>query len=311
MYKVTKINDNNSWNSQIEKSPQYSLFCSTLFLDGLKTQFEKYFVYDDKEIVMAFCTAIFDKKNRDLFYKDFFYNQSIYFFKNFNKERSLINYQSKLTSFFIDFIIRNYKKIRLSLHYNIKDLRPFLFYNYNKKKIFKIELKYSFIINLIQYNNFADYLINIRPSRRQDYKYFFENEYEIFYDNNLKNFKKIYKKKFANETKKSYQSTFFLLENLIRKKLCRINFAKKNKKIFACTVFLYDKKSSYYLHGFSINKNEKFSILTSLILDQIRFSFLNRIENVDMCGANSPKRADYKSGFDGKLMQFFEISYEY
>ena len=64
MYKVIKINDNNNWNSQIQKSPQYSLFCSTLFLDGLKTQFEKYFVYDDKELVMAFCIAIFDDKNK-------------------------------------------------------------------------------------------------------------------------------------------------------------------------------------------------------------------------------------------------------
>ena len=82
MYKVTKINDNNSWNSQIEKSPQYSIFCSTLFLDGLKTQFEKYFIYDDKELVMAFCTAIFDDKNKKLFYKDFHPNQSFYFFKN-------------------------------------------------------------------------------------------------------------------------------------------------------------------------------------------------------------------------------------
>jgi hypothetical protein len=310
MYKVVKIKDNNIWNSQIEKSSQYSLFCSTIFLDGLKTQFEKYFVYEDKEIAMAFFIAVFDEKNKDLFYKDFFYNQSIYFFKNFNKERSLINYQLKLTAFFIDFIIQNYKKIRLSLHYNIKDLRSFLFYNFNKKKIFKIELKYSFIINLIQYKDFADYLINVRPSRRQDYKYFFENEYEILNDNNLKNFKKLYKKKFANETKKSYQSVFFLIKNSIKKNLCRINFATKNKKFFACTVFLYDKKSSYYLHGFSINKNEKFSILTSLILDQIRFSFLNRIENVDMCGANSPKRGDYKSGFDGKLRHFFEIYYE-
>jgi hypothetical protein len=310
MYKVIKINDNNSWNSQIEKSPQYSLFCSTLFLDGLKTQFEKYFIYDDKDLVMAFCTAIFDDKNKKLFYKDFHYNQSFYFFKNFNKERSLINYQLKLTSFLIDFILKNFKKIRLSLHYSIKDIRSFLFYNFNNNKNFKIELKYSFIINLLQYKDFTDYLNNIRPSRRQDYKYFFQDEYKILYDNNFEYFKNLYKIKFPNETKKNYQSVFFLIENLIKQNLCRINFAKKHNKFFACTVFIFDKKSSYYLHGFSINNNEKFSILTSLILDQIRFSFLNHIENVDMCGANSPKRSDFKSGFDGKLKHFFEISYE-
>jgi hypothetical protein len=310
MYKVIKINDNNNWNSQIEKSPQYSLFCSTFFLDGLKTQFEKYFVYDDKELVMAFCTAIFNEKNKKLFYKDFHYNQSFYFFKNFNKERSLINYQLKITTFFLDFILKNFKKIRLSLHYSIKDIRSFLFYNFNKNKNFKIELKYTFIINLLQYKNFTDYLNNIRTSRRQDYKYFSQNQYEILYANNLDDFINLYKKKFPNETKKSYESVFFLIENSIKKNICRINFATKNKKNFACTVFLYDKKSSYYLHGFSINNNEKFSILTSLILDQIKFSFLNRIENVDMCGANSPKRADYKSGFEGKLKHFFEIFYE-
>jgi hypothetical protein len=307
MYKVIKINDNNNWNSQIQKSPQYSLFCSTLFLDGLKTQFEKYFVYDDKELVMAFCIAIFNEKNKKLFYKDFHYNQSFYFFKNFNKERSLINYQLKITTFFLDFILKNFKKIRLSLHYSIKDIRSFLFYNFNNNKNFKIELKYTFIINLLQYKDFTDYLNNIRTSRRQDYKYFSQDQYEILYTNNLDDFINLYKKKFPNETKKSYESVFFLIENSIKKNTCRINFATKNKNFFACTVFLYDKKSSYYLHGFSINNNEKFSILTSLILDQIRFSFLSRIENIDMCGANSPKRADYKSGFDGKLKHFFEI----
>jgi hypothetical protein len=307
MYKVIKINDNNNWNSQIEKSAQYSLFCSTLFLDGLKTQFEKYFVYDDKELVMAFCIAIFNEKNKKLFYKDFHYNQSFYFFKNFNKERSLINYQLKITTFFLDFILKNFKKIRLSLHYSIKDIRSFLFYNFNNNKNFKIELKYTFIINLLQYKDFTDYLNNIRTSRRQDYKYFSQDQYEILYTNNLDDFINLYKKKFPYETKKSYESVFFLIENSIKKNTCRINFATKNKIFFACTVFLYDKKSSYYLHGFSINNNEKFSILTSLILDQIRFSFLSRIENIDMCGANSPKRADYKSGFDGKLKHFFEI----
>ena len=307
MYKVIKINDNNNWNSQIEKSPQYSLFCSTLFLDGLKTQFEKYFIYDGKELVMAFCAAIFNEKDKKLFYKDFHYNQSFYFFKNFNKKRSLINYQLKITTFFLDFILKNFKKIRLSLHYSINDIRSFLFYNFYNNKNFKIELKYTFIINLLQYKDFADYLNNIRSSRRQDYKYFSQDQYEILYANNLDDFINLYKKKFSNETKKSYESVFFLIENLIKKNICRINFAMKNKKKFACTVFLYDKKSSYYLHGFSINNNEQFSILTSLILDQIRFSFLNRIENIDMCGANSPKRADYKSGFDGELKHFFEI----
>ena len=92
--------------------------------------------------------------------------------------------------------------------------------------------------------------------------------------------------------------------------MCRINFAIKNQKKVACTVFLYDKKSAYYLHGFSTVTDKKFSNLSALILEQVKFSFINQINTIDMCGANSPKRADYKSGFDGVLESFFEIYYE-
>lgn len=310
MFKLVEISENKLWDDQIIKSPQYSLFCSSSFLDGLETKFKKYFIYDGKELAAAFCVAVFQNKKKHLYYKDFHYNQSIYFLKKFDKNRSLLNYQLKILTFFIEFIIKNFNKIRLSLHYSIKDIRSFLFYNFGNKKNFKTELKYSFIINLLNYTDFEDYLTNIRPTRRQDLKYFYQNNCEILVNNSFEDFKALYKVKFPAEEKTAYQAVFFLVEKALKENLCRINFAIQDKKKIASTVFLYDKKSAYYLHGFSINTNEKFSNLTSLILEQVRFSFSKKIDNIDMCGANSPKRADYKSGFDGLLESFFEISYE-
>jgi len=310
MYKLLEISENKVWDDQIIKSPQYSLFCSSSFLDGCESKFKKYFIYDDKNLVAAFCIAVFEKENKYLFYRDFYYNQSIYFLKKFEKDRSLLNYQLKIISFFIEFIIKNFDKIRLSLHYSIKDIRSFLFYNFDKKKKFKTDLRYSFIINLPNYNDFDDYLTNIRPTRRQDFKYFYKNNYEVLINNDFEDFKTLYKIKFPKEKKTSYKSVFLLLEKALKENMCRINFAIKNQKKVACTVFLYDKKSAYYLHGFSTVTDKKFSNLSALILEQVKFSFINQINTIDMCGANSPKRADYKSGFDGVLESFFEISYE-
>ena len=310
MYELIEISENKVWDDQIVKSPQYSLFCSSSFLDGCESKFKKYFIYDDKNLVAAFCIAIFEKENKQLYYQDFHYNQSIYFFKKFEKNRSLHNYQLKIFKFFIEFIIKNFDKIRLSLHYSIKDIRSFLFYNFDKRKKFKTDLKYSFIISLPNYNDFDDYLANIRSTRRQDFKYFYQNNYKVLVDNDFEDFKTLYKIKFPKEKKTYYKSVFLLIEKALKENICRINFAIKNQKKVACTVFLYDKKSAYYLHGFSAVKDKKFSNLSALILEQVKFSFINKINTIDMCGANSPKRADYKSGFDGVLESFFEIYYE-
>jgi hypothetical protein len=54
----------------------------------------------------------------------------------------------------------------------LADLRPFQWHNYHEpdKGQFKIDLRYTGILDLKKYSNFDEYLVSVRSVRRQEYK---------------------------------------------------------------------------------------------------------------------------------------------
>ena len=102
-----------------------------------------------------------------------------------------------------------------------------------------------------------------------------------------------------------------VIRNANKMNFSRINFLFDKNKIIAGTLFYYHKNTAYYAFSVSDpNYKKKLSCTAPLILEQIKYSFKNKIKIVDFLGINSPNRGDFKESFGGKLEFFSELFYK-
>ncbi len=311
LYKIFKINEKKNWDEVVSKSSQYSLFCSSIFLNGLSCKYDFYFIKKENQIKLAVLLFKKTKKLEKFYYQDFNYNQGFYFFDTDLAYKKQKIERIQLINFFLDYITKKIKEMRFSLHPTINDIRVFQWYDYTKKP-FHFNKVYTSIINFSKYYSFENFLSSIRYERRREYRIFKEqSDLKIIVDNNKKNFIEIYRYLLPTVGHLAFKAHIKLIDNALKNKYARINFMYNNKKILAATLFYFFKEDCYYAFS-AINPNhkKKYSYTTSLILEQINFAFQNKIIKLDFLGVNSPNRADYKESFGGNLDSFYELTYK-
>ena len=311
MYKIFRITDKKTWDEVVVKSSQYSLFCSTFFLDGLSCKYDFYFIKKENQIKLA--VLLFKKsKNLEKFYfQDFYYNQGFYFFDSDLPYKKKRIERIQLVNFFLDNISKKFKEMRFSLDKSISDIRAFQWYEYRKKP-FSFNKVYTSILDFTKHSDFKFFLSSIRYERRREYRLFKEHsDLKIIVDNNKKNFIEIYKYLLPAIGHLAFKTHIKVIDNALKNKYARINFMYNKNKIIASTLFYFFKKDCYYAFS-ATNPNYKknFSCTTSLILEQINYAFNNNIDKLDFLGVNSPNRADYKESFGGDLHSFYELIYK-
>lgn len=305
---IEKITDAKLWDQIVSKSGQYSLFCSSSFLLGLICPYEWYFVKEKENIKMA--VLIFKKKNEaKYFFQDFNYNQGFYFFDNHLIERKKIHERIKLIDLFLKFISKTNDELRFSLHYSLKDVRAFQWFQYPKKKI-QINCVYTSIVDLTKFNDFNDFLKSIRYERRREFKIYNNSHYKVVQKNDLEKFIKFYELLESDVGSFAYKTHIKLIRNAYNNSFCRINFLFDGDKIIAATLFYVFKDKLFYAFSVSDpNYKKKISCSVPLILEQIDYGIKNKIKTLDFMGANSPNRSDYKESYGGNLEFFFELIY--
>tara|TARA_B100000886_G_scaffold318979_1_gene259403 strand:- start:80 stop:1018 length:939 start_codon:yes stop_codon:yes gene_type:complete len=308
--KIEEIKNPILWDNIVCKSNQYSLLCSSKFLSGLTCPHRFFLLKEKQNIKMS--VLIFEKKKKfeKYFLQDFNYNQGFYFFDSDLIERKRNKERIRLTNIFLHELTKNYSELRFSLNYNIKDIRAFQWFDYPKKK-FQINTVYTSIINLNEFKTFEEYIKSIRYERRREYRLFAKTDYKIIQENNHKKFIKLYKFLKPNIGKLMFDTHLKVIRNAGKKNFSRTNFLLDKNKIIAGTLFYYHKDTAYYAFSVSDpNYKKKISCTTPLILEQINYSFKNKIKNVDFLGINSPNRGDFKESFGGKLEFFSELFYK-
>jgi|LULK01.1.fsa_nt_gb hypothetical protein len=301
---LKKIKNVNEWHNLVSISENYNLFSSPNFLDGLSCPYDFFIVEENNNPLLASIVFKKHKSYEKFFFQDFNYNQGIYFLvKKKNK-------QFEALEFFIKEITAKFDYLRFSLNYNSKDIRPFQWYNYPESK-FKINIVYSSILNLTNFNSEEEIKSNMRYSRRRELKLFDKSDFKIVISDDYENFIKNYNINYKGIMDKFVLDTHSkLILNSKKKKFSRLNIIKKKDKTFGATIFYFDKKTAFYAFSFfEKNKEALFSITTPLIYEQINFFYNKGIKYIDFLGVNSPGRGDYKESFGGDLVNFYELNY--
>ena len=303
----------------VEQSPQGNIFCSIKFLDSIKADYQLWNVKQGNEIKAVMCfTVSKDKKN--IILNDLVIYSGIMF--NLDDSRLETKKRSdefKITEFVIENIIKKYKKIEFQLSPFFTDIRPFQWYNYNRKgkKKFHIDVKYTSHLNYLEQNlnDFTNTSLyhSMETVRRYDYRNAVKSGANIKNSNNSDKFMDFYVQLMRSQKIKlspkmiSHLSISF--SKLIRNQIGNLFYVyDKNNIVLYSLLYLVDKKRGYYFLGAggSMNKTSwqsTYGHCKILNILQNKFS----INSIDLEGVNSPNRGWFKLSLGGELNPYYKI----
>ena len=151
-YSIEKIFDLKKWDYLVDQSENSSIFFKSFFLIPLKEKIDYFIIKKNNKPISGFFLITDGKKN--IVENDLIIHSGIFFIKEKNIKISSLNAQIHETiETFKNFIVQNYKKIKVSFLPEIQDIRSFQWHNYhNNKKKFKIDIKFTSFLNLKDFN---------------------------------------------------------------------------------------------------------------------------------------------------------------
>ena len=310
--KITKIDEIDFiYSNFIKYSPQKNIFCSKEILKFFFEDLELFLVLK-KDKIKSFIYLLRDL-NGSIIADPFIYSGIINHPKLLMKNARYNNEVFKINELIVKEIFSNYENLNINLPLNFKDIRPFLWFNYDKKdeKRFEIFPRYTSIIDLHSKDTEAIFS-EIDDVKRRDIKKALSNEdYKVSAEVNLNLMKRFY-----IETMQKNKGNF---DRVALNKIFEFMHiqAKVNKLIQATTYFqekpiysvllLHDETTSCYLYGAG-EVGVKNRYAGSLALwSAIEVSLKKNLLFVDLEGINSPYRGEYKLNFGGNIESYFKV----
>lgn len=310
--------DMTKWDTFVESSPQGAAFCRTWFLDATLTDYELLIVEEDGVVelgaVVLMKNGVPIKAPHPLsMYQGVMFGPG----SSTKATHSRVKRQMDLLDFLLMETAQRYKRISFCLHHAVEDLRSFQWFHYHEPQLgqFKIDLRYSGILDLSIVGDFEGYLSGIRELRRREYKRAKTEGFVIEQLNDMDEFKRLYDATFNRqgldvrpETEKLY---FSVTQAAISSGFGRLSVCHdKHGKAASASLFLYDHQCGYYLIGANDPEYRKSGNATYLMLDNIRYCAERGLKKVDFVGINSPNRGDYKTSFNARPVPYFIVTWQ-
>jgi hypothetical protein len=315
---LTTVNEKKKWDDFVGASPQGNIFCTTQFLDALGEDYELVLIEENNQLKMG---AVILKQNRKpikapypfTMYQGILFDNSIYNMPSHRRVKILL----EITQYLLAYLKDNYNRISFCLHYNVDDIRSFQWYNYHAphKNQFLITLRYTGIIDLINWDSFDQYLLSIRKVRRQEYKKSKTSNFIIESSNNIGTLDQLHCKTFERQGIERNVEEVRLLRSITSSALSKgygqLLVCKSADGIaISAAVFLYDSRCGYYMFAANDPEYRKTGSGTYLMLENIRQCKEKGLLKVDMVGINSPERGDFKTSFNAVPVPYFNVHWD-
>lgn len=313
-FEINELESKKEWDEFVSNSEQNNIFSKSFFLDHWYENYKLYFIKEKKIILAGFILGIKNKFKPD----SAFPYQGIILSKNFDalKNHSKLKKYVDMFEIFISEKKKYLKNLRFSLHYSVKDIRPFLWHNHENildKGSFNVDIRYTAVLNLKK-KNFLDILAEFRSARKEDLKKFSKKNFEIETSNDISILDELHIKTFRRQDKKRSENEKYLAtilsKELLKNKLGRLVICKYEKKPISAVMIAYDDLKAYYLIGANDPDFRDSGSNTALLVNQLKYLIENKFQMFDFMGVNSPKRGDFKLSFNPEMQQYFNISFK-
>lgn len=302
------------WDAFVSTSPQRGIFVYTKFLDSLNADYDLVACYEKGQIV-AGAVLIFSDAGEPIDRPyPFTQCQGVLLADNASQSaHSQITHEFKIVEYFIRQLTEHYKKCCFCHSWRLNDLRPFLWHNYHEpeKGQFKVDLRYTGILDLMKYDNFDAYLSSVRSCRRQEFKKASQIlKLEFSDDEGILD--SLHAMTFERQGIDRSDQDSVLVRSICKHAITgsygKMSVALLDDVPVSAVLFLYDDRTAYYLFGVNDPSHRNTGAGSFLLLHMIKDAFEKGMEEIDFVGVNSPSRGDYKVSLNAELKKYFITS---
>ena len=319
-FRLSKITDLENWDTEVAKSPQYSIFANSNFINNLERKFCLYFIHRGQQVKAAI-PVFLSKDEKSIELDDLCIHNSIMFFDN--DEQKLINSrqeQFEITEYLINELDNLYRSIEISLSPSIKDIRPFQWHNYfsdNEGEKFKIDIRYTSFLNITDLflkldDEKTNLFKNLDSKRQTDIKRAKEEDTNFIESKDVDTFINLYSALLESQDVSVDNKNLDKMRNLINP-LLDLGYAKmffttnSSNQVTYAVVFSYINNTGCYLYGAGNRDNMRRHDATYCIWMTLKSLSEMGVHTVDLEGVNSPTRGQFKLGFGGSLHSYFQV----
>ena len=313
MYSVKKLNFDEAEKVWLT-SPNANIYNNPFFLIKFKN-IKFYGIFKGDEILC--CWPLYIKGKKTLV-PDLFYYFGPFWSKKINTipDHSWLSYSTKIYETCLNKLTKHFNKIDFELHYTLRDVRVFDWWNYNKENLrFKIIPRYTAIVDGLNKKTENQIINDYRYVRRYELKRFAKYTNDIISSKiDFKDILNLYYEliKINEKDKKLLENNLKTIYDLKNTNLCQLlgYRCKKTNKIVSISILLFDNNSSHLVLNIADNNWKKKGIVSWATHNAIIFTKKRNLDIFDFNGANSPQRGDHKHSFGSKTRLYFNLKYE-
>jgi hypothetical protein len=312
---ITRIYDDSQWDSLVQSSREANPFLMSPFLKSVGKSNSRAVIVEEGKAVLGACNfeSIGDEpesKNGINLYQGVFFPE----IKDSNYQDD--NERLRLLGAYVASLDVSGMPLELSFHPNVKDIRAVDWYYYENSESnleAKQRIQYTGQVQLANYNGYNEYLKSIRKVRLDELKRSYHLDLKVVQGSDrIDQFMELYKLTFSRQAISISDSQIKQVEQIIKGS----NFAfsgsldmvySRSGTPLSGVFILSDKNTDIYLFGATDPQYRKEFGSTRLILDAIKRSFETEKLIFDFCGMNSPKRGEFKSSFNARIVPYFEL----
>ncbi len=303
--------DKQVWDAFVSNSPQRSIFNNSKFLDSLLANYDLVSCYENSKIVAGGIVIYSEMGKPVIGTFPFTQYQGMLLADNTQKAtHSQITHELKVVEYFIKQLVDRYGYFSFCHSWRLQDLRPFQWHNYHdpEKGQFRIDLRYTGILDLSNFDSFEAYLSSVRTVRKQEFKKsskilrFQISEDVLLLDT-------LHAKTFERQNIERSDKDSILVQSICKNAIAggygKLAVAYLDDIPVSAILFLYDDRTAYYLFGANDPEYRNTSAGTFALMNMIKDAYQNDWREIDFVGANSPQRADFKISFNADLKPYF------
>lgn len=306
--------DKKVWDTFVATSPQRSIFVYSKFLDSLLANYDLVTCYDKDRIVAGTVVIHTDSGEPVDTPFPFTQYQGILLADHSSlPAHSQITHEFRIVEYLVEQLTQYYRKFCLCQSWRLRDLRPLQWHNYHEpdKGLFKIDLRYTGILDINEYHDFDNYVSSVRTVRRQEFrkssrllKLKMSDDGELLDDLHARTFER-------QNIKRTHQESV-LVKSIFRHAIAgnygKMGCATLDEVPISAVLFLYDDRTAYYLFGANDPSHRNTGSGTFLLMHMIEDAFRKGIQEIDFVGVNSPNRGDFKISLNAELKPYFITS---
>ena len=320
IYKLEKVDLDEKWDLFIKSSSTGTVFSYSEYLNCINKKVAAYFLYKNKEVRAAVALVLDDNNPRSTVLHNFLIYNGIIFGtqQHMQNNAQVISDHFRIMEFIATELPHYYNVVTMRLHPTVKDIRPFLWYNFGTAKPkYTVDIRYTSHVNIEELAvvpRIEDTVLYFETlaSRRQELRYAMKKGVITREDFQVDNFTEFYSKTMQRQNIKvgsEYLGEMrTILVNLYKAGLGRLYVAyTADGQAGSMAFFCVDNKRAYYIFGANDPNLRDSHTGTAVLWDSFRFLSKDGVKEVDMEGVNSPQRGWFKLSFGGAIDSYYVV----